>query len=151
VVADAGIACWDSKYTYSFWRPIQAIRGAGLDGNPMTEPDASWTPFLAPTPNHPEYPSAHGCLTSALAHALQVSLGTTRIDVDIPGVNPATGAFDPAYTRHFERVTDVTREIVDARVWAGYHFRGSVVEGVNVGHKVAHYDLDRYFLPAGSA
>lgn len=147
VVADAGIACWDSKYNYSFWRPVQAIRGAGLDGNPMTEPDASWTPFLAPTPNHPEYPSAHGCLTSALAHTLQVALGTNRIDVDIAGVNPATGAFDPTYTRHFERVADVTREIVDARVWAGYHFRDSVVEGVNIGRKVAHFDTDRYFLP----
>jgi hypothetical protein len=29
VPTDAGMACFDSKYTYQFWRPITAIRNAG--------------------------------------------------------------------------------------------------------------------------
>ena len=38
VPTDAGMACFDSKYTYQFWRPITAIRNAGMDGNPATTP-----------------------------------------------------------------------------------------------------------------
>src|SRR6266436_6023209 len=56
-MVDANIACWDSKYTYRFWRPVTAIPLADTDGNDETEADAAWTP-LRPTPLHPEYPSA---------------------------------------------------------------------------------------------
>jgi hypothetical protein len=41
-MADAAIACWDSKYYYQFWRPITAITLADLDGNPDTDVDSSW-------------------------------------------------------------------------------------------------------------
>ncbi|MDX6400161.1 MAG: hypothetical protein QOF27_767 [Gaiellaceae bacterium] len=149
VGADAAIACFDSKYTYSFWRPIQAIRAADTDGNAATSGDPNWKPFLAPTPNHPEYPSAHGCVTGSEANVLSDLLGTNRINVAIPGINPATGVFDPGYTRTFEKVNDMTRDIADARVWAGYHYRESVVQGVNIGRKTEHYALKHYFLPTG--
>jgi hypothetical protein len=137
-VGDASIACWDAKYTYSFWRPIQAIRTTG---------DATWKPLLAPTPNHPEYPSAHGCVTTAFADALAVALGTRKINVDVPGINPATGVFDPAYTRHFANVRDMTNEIEDARVWGGLHYRSSVEAGVELGNDVARFDLRKNFRP----
>ena len=140
-VGDASIACWDAKYAYSFWRPVQAVRALG--GDP------TWRPLLAPTPNHPEYPSAHGCATTAFANALAVALGTRRIEVDVPGINPATGLFDPGYTRHFTSVRDMTTEVVDARVWGGLHYRTSVVTGVELGSDVARYDLARNFRPVG--
>jgi hypothetical protein len=60
VPTDAGRACFDSKYTYQFWRPITAIRNADIDGNLQTDPDTAWA-LLLTTPNHPEYPSQHGC------------------------------------------------------------------------------------------
>src|SRR5205807_1392412 len=63
VGTDAGIACFDSKFQYRFWRPITAIRADGVTA------DASWSPLFA-TPNHPEYPSQHGCVTSALAQTI---------------------------------------------------------------------------------
>src|SRR6266516_6486291 len=69
VEADASIACFDSKYHYLFWRPSTAIRHADLDGNPATEAEPSWLPLLN-TPNHPEYPGAHGCITGALAEVV---------------------------------------------------------------------------------
>src|SRR5437763_16386508 len=37
--ADAVIACFNAKYTYSFWRPITAIQFADTDENPSTEAD----------------------------------------------------------------------------------------------------------------
>lgn len=147
VATDSAIACFDSKYAYSFWRPIQAIRAADTDGNPATTGDPTWTPLFVPTPNHPEYPSAHGCVTGSMAHLLADWLGTNRIDVAMPG-NPPVGAFG-SYTRTFVKVNDMTRDIADARVWAGYHYRESVVQGVNIGRKTEHYAVRHYFLPTG--
>ena len=63
--ADAIIACWDAKFTYQFWRPWQSV--------PVVEP--GWTPLLA-TPNHPEFPSAHGCVTGSMTRAIAHVMGT---------------------------------------------------------------------------
>ena len=45
-MADGGFAFFDTKYRYLFWRPITAIREGGADGNPATDPDPAWTPWL---------------------------------------------------------------------------------------------------------
>jgi hypothetical protein len=42
-LANAYIVNWDAKYTYSFWRPVTAIRNGDQDGNDATERDAGWT------------------------------------------------------------------------------------------------------------
>ena len=65
VYADGLIACFDAKYHYAFWRPITAIRAGDTDGNAATVGDPAWSPLLPATPNHPEYPSAHSCITPA--------------------------------------------------------------------------------------
>jgi hypothetical protein len=72
-------------------------------------------------------------------------LGTKRINVDIPGSE--NGANTLTTSQHFATVRDLLRQIVDARVWNGFHFRGSVEAGVDLGHNVAHWTLKRYFLP----
>jgi hypothetical protein len=144
VDSDAGIACWDAKYHYTFWRPVTAIQHADIDGNDRTTADPNWTSLLT-TPNHPEYPAAHGCLTSADAEVDAKLLDTHRIEVDIPG---ATGGGSTLTTsRHYATVEELDREIVNARVWAGLHFRNSGEVGVKLGRDVAHWTLDRYFLP----
>ena len=51
--ADALIACFDAKYTNTFWRPITAIRAGDTDGNTRTIADPSWVTLLPATPNHP--------------------------------------------------------------------------------------------------
>jgi hypothetical protein len=135
VVTDAGIACFDAKYAYLFWRPYTAIRNG---------PDPDWLPLLN-TPNHPEYPSAHGCVTSALAQVIAKALGTYRIDVDIWGAQ--AGASTLATTRHFQTVGDLESQIVDARTWIGFHFRSSTMTGIDVGNQVAAWTLRRYFRP----
>jgi len=144
VSTDAGMACFDSKYTYRFWRPVTAIRNADLDGNPATTADPTWTP-LVPTPNHPEYPSQHGCVTSALAHVLANALGTTNIDAIMPGAT--NGGTAPTTTHTFATVDDLLTQLVNARVWIGFHYRNSVVTGENLGTAVANWELQRYFLP----
>jgi hypothetical protein len=146
VSTDAGMACFDSKYTYRFWRPITAIRNADLDGNPATAQDTTWSPLVT-TPNHPEYPSQHGCVTSALAQVLANAVGTTNINATIPG---ATGGGTTLTTsRTYTTVQDLMDELVNARVWIGFHFRSSVIAGENLGTSVANWELQRNFLPTG--
>jgi hypothetical protein len=142
VGSDALIACFDAKYHYLFWRPFSSVPQADTDGNPMTESDPTWTPLLG-TPPHPEYPSAHGCLTKSVAETLAEFLGTNKINVDIPSTVP--GLFPDG--RHYESVNDLTQEIIDARVWGGIHYRESNIKGVTIGRKVAQWTLKRYFLP----
>ena len=146
VASDAGIGCFEAKYAYAFWRPITTIRNAGIDGNPLTSADANWSPLLT-TPNHPEYPSAHGCLDGAEGEVFAAVLGTNRIDLDFHGSADGTGG-NFAAVRHFEKVNDLDRQIVDARTWAGLHYRWSTVQGVVLGRKAAHWILRRFFLPA---
>jgi hypothetical protein len=147
VAADAGIGCFEAKYHYAFWRPVTAIRNAGIDDNAATTADPTWTPLIA-TPNHPEYPSAHGCLDGGQAEVFANVLGTNRIEVDIHGsATGAAGNFDAVH--HFGKVNELTREIIDARTWAGLHYRWSTVQGVVLGRKAADWILRHYFLPVG--
>jgi hypothetical protein len=145
VATDAAIACFDSKYHYLFWRPNVSIPGAGTDNNPATVADAGWTPVGGATPNHPEYPSAHGCVTGASANVLAKALHTQHINVTIPG---ATEGSPTLTSRTFATVKDVTSEIIDARVWVGFHYRFSDIKGVELGTDVARWTLEHYFRPA---
>ena len=140
VSTDAGIACFESKYHYLFWRPITAIRADGVAA------DATWSPLFA-TPNHPEYPSQHGCVTSALAQTIARALGTSHINVTIHGlpVNPPTPT--STVVRTYATVNAIETQLVNARVWIGFHYRHSVIVGENLGNAVAAWTLDRYFLP----
>jgi hypothetical protein len=137
VGSDALIACFDAKYHYLFWRPIFSIPQADTDGNPLTESDPTWAALLG-TPPHPEYPSAHGCLTKSIAETLAEFLGTNKINVDIPSTVP--GLFPDG--RSYESVNDLTQEIIDARVWGGIHYRESDIKGVTLKGTM---DLKRYF------
>jgi hypothetical protein len=143
--ADAGIACFDSKYSYLYWRPITAIRHADLDGNPATTADPTWQPLL-PTPTHPEYPSAHGCLSSALTDSLAAALHTQHLDITVPGAT--NGGTTLTTNRVYNNVQDIQNQVIDARVWIGFHFRNSVVQGERLGNDVANYDLGQAFQPA---
>jgi hypothetical protein len=150
VGADAMIAMFAGKYHYLFWRPVTAIDPTSVtndgfgpapgfdDGNPLTVEQAGWRPLLA-TPNHPEYPSAHSTISSAIAEVLTRFLGTDAIDVDVQGTPGFT------VTRHFATADDLRAEVNDARVWGGVHYRFSVQAGSALGREVADYDLRHGF------
>ena len=128
--ADASIACWDAKYTYNFWRPQLAIRGGDVDGNDLTVGDATWLPFV-PTPPHPEYPSGHASNSSAMAKIL---ISEFDDNPGMPIVVTATGV-----TRHWSTFSEAVREVIDARVYSGIHFRNSDEVGARMGRQVAQF------------
>ena len=136
-MADAGIACWDSKYRYVFWRPITAIHEGDLDGNPGTDPDPAWRPWLefypAGTPPHPEYPSGHSTVSGAAAFVLAAEFGDNTPFSVTSDVRPGT--------RSFASFSAAVAEIADARVFGGIHFRISCVQGNVLGQSVAAYVL----------
>jgi len=135
-MADAGIACWDSKYRYVYWRPITAIRLGDTDGNASTDPDTAWTPWLDAlppgTPPHPEYPSGHSTVSGSAASILAAAFGENTPFT-------ATSEILPGATRSFSSFSAATAEIADARVFGGIHFRTSCVRGNALGQTVAAY------------
>lgn len=147
VTTDAGIACYDSKFFYQAWRPTAAIQNADKDNNPETTADPSWQPLLG-LPGHPEYPSQHGCFTAAFVDTLAAALHTQHIDVTMPGGQGGSNVLTT--TQHFDTARDVLNQVVDARVWLGFHFRNSVIQGERVGDHVANWELDRFFRTAHS-
>jgi hypothetical protein len=75
---EALIAVFDAKYHYNFWRPITAIRNGHIDGNDVTEHEATWQP-IDNTPMHPEYPCAHCILSGTIAGVVKAAFGTEDI------------------------------------------------------------------------
>jgi hypothetical protein len=136
--ADGVIACGDAKYHYLWWRPITAIRAGDTDGNDATAGDPNWSTLLPATPNHPEYPSAHSCITPAAGLVIAKFLGTHKIDFTVPSL---TGLGD----RHFSRAADLEDDVANGRVWGGIHFRSAVEDGAEMAKKIAHHVLAHHF------
>ena len=140
--ADGLIACFDAKYHFLWWRPITAIRAGDTDGNDATAGDPAWSTLLPGTPNHPEYPSAHSCITPTAGPVIARFLGTPKIDFTIPSL---TGLGD----RSYERAADLEYDVANARIWGGIHFRSAVEDGAEIAKKTAHHVLAHHFKPAG--
>jgi hypothetical protein len=158
--ADALMSVLNSKYRFLFWRPVTAIDPTAVtadgygpvpgfdDGNPRTAEEVGWRPLVV-TPNHPEYPGAHGTNTSAMAEVFSEFLGTDNIDLDLHGFDAAGPAGNLNAVRHYDTAAELRSEVVNARLWGGIHYRFSSEAGVQLGRKVAHYGLNHAFRPVG--
>ena len=138
-VADAGIACFNEKKFWSFWRPVTAIQLADTDGNPATTADPSWMPLLI-TPPFPDYTSGHACATGATMTALTHFFG--RDDIAFSAYSADSGT-----TRSYDSFSAALAELIEARVWGGVHFRTADVQGVRIGVGVADYVYCHEFQP----
>jgi membrane-associated phospholipid phosphatase len=106
-LADAGTACWDAKYAFWYIRPPQL--------------DPELRSLFAP-PNHPSYPAAHGCYSTAAATLLAAVFSSDR-----------------------ERMLALGDEAAEARIWAGIHYRFDIEAGQEIGRRVAERVLERAF------
>ena len=142
---DALIAVFDAKYHYNFWRPITAIRNGDIDGNDLTEREATWQP-IDNTPMHPEYPCAHCILSGAIAGVIKTASGSE----DIPEI-AITSPTAPGVTHRFTNMTAFTDEIANARIWSGFHYRFSTKVGTDMGLKIGEYVVNNVMQPAQTA
>ena len=142
--ADAAINCWNDKYHFDFWRPWNAITTTLDDGNAGTTTDPSWAALL--TAPYPEWTSGHNCLDGAQVAVLRMFFG------DAPGGFQITSTFvnpgGPA-VRSFDTFSQPLAELIEARIWAGLHYRSADVAGQLLGRNVADYGAANYFQPVG--
>jgi hypothetical protein len=135
--ADAVIAAWDAKFTYSQWRPLTAIRSALDDGSSATVPDPDWTPLVT-TPRFPDYICGHSAYAGAAERVLTALFG------EQPGTLSITSATAGGATHTYQSFRGIADEVTDARVWAGIHWRTSCVVGRAVGQQVGNAALARF-------
>jgi hypothetical protein len=169
-LADAGIAVWESKFYYQFWRPVTAIREADSgtgptgvgDGNPQTVGDPTFTPLGAPasnltgpnfTPPFPSYPSGHGGFGGALFETLRKFFGTDDIAFnfvsdEFNGQNKDNqGNIRPLLPRSFTSLSQAEEENGQSRIYLGIHWVFDKVEAIKQGEKVADYVFENSFVP----
>ena len=114
------------KYDVGFWRPFQAIAGAGSDGNPDTAPQTGWTP-LVPNPAYSDYTSGHAAATGSWVEVVRRTLGddtdlTLRIGMQ---------------ARSYDSLTALEHDTLHARIWGGLHFRDAMDDGYYLAHTTA--------------
>ena len=169
-MADAGVAIWESKYFYAFWRPVTGIReadpetgptGAG-DGNAATVGDPKFMPLGAPasnlagpnfTPPFPAYPSGHAGFGGALFQILREFYGTDRIAFtfvsdELNGETIANdGTIRPRAPRRFSSLSEAEEENGQSRIYLGIHWSFDKTEGIAQGRRVASYVFRNAFEP----
>ena len=159
-LADAGVAAWDSKYHYAFWRPVAGIResepGTGPTGlgddNPDTLGDPDFSPLGAPasnltgpnfTPPFPAYPSGHATFGGALFETLRNFYGTdaiafTFVSDELNGVTVDNeGNVRPLLPRSFSSLSEAEEENGQSRIYLGIHWVFDKTEGIAQGRRVA--------------
>jgi hypothetical protein len=139
VLTDCLIASFNCKYTYNLWRPYHAIRLADTDGNPLTDPDPTWTPLVT-TPRFPEYVSNHAILTAGFMRTLSDLLGDEHTFV-------LSSPAYPSFTITYNRFSDAAEEVKFARMWGGLHFRNSCDVGQAMGVQIADYVVGNFLRP----
>ncbi len=136
---DVGIACFETKYFYNYWRPFSAITLADTDGNPATTAETTWTPVV-PTPNHPEYPAAHMCQNGAAAVILREFFGTNQVSFSFSSTVTNT-------VHQYATPDAMVDEILVARIAGGMHYRNSGAQGGVLGANVAKWIVANHFKP----
>ena len=123
---DSLVASFFNKYHYNFWRPETAIHAGDTDGNPKTDADPNWAPFIL-TPCFPSYPSNHGSGSNGAAEVLRRLYGAAGHSIIV--TNPAV----PDIVLQYSSFKEITDDISDARVYGGIHFRTDQVAGADLG------------------
>lgn len=133
---DAHVAAFEAKYRIQHWRPITAIRARAAPGSA----EASWEPLLG-TPAHPDYPSTHATCSGAAEAVLKGFFGRDEVAVSV--------TYPPVFgvTRSYTSFSQMAREVDEARVWGGIHFRSADVDGHDLGRRVGEYVLARFPAP----
>jgi hypothetical protein len=143
-MADAGIAAWDAKFAYGWWRPITAIREAASDGNPDTVSEANWVPLIA-TPPFPEYVSGHSTFSAAAAAVLEALHGDDRF----PFTLRSQSLF--GIERRFERFSEAAAEAGMSRIYGGIHFMSANREGQILGRQVGLWAMRNHLVRRAQA
>ena len=124
-LADAYIVYAAVGEQYNFWRPVTAIH--------YTNPASTWQEFGFPTPPTRDYVSGHSMQGGAAAAVLQSVFGTDTVTFS------ATSTAAPGVTRTFASFSQAADANALSRIYIGYHFRKSTVDGKALGAKIGQF------------
>src|SRR5262249_30559778 len=141
VIADGYIAGADTRYLYSFWRPVTAIRAGDTDGNDATAADPAWESFMN-TPPLPDYPSTHSVAGGAASAVLTRFFGSDGVSFSMTSGPPFAGI-----TRSFRSFSHASGENADSRVYSGIHFRTACQDGIGQGEQIGRRAFAQYLQP----
>ncbi len=141
-LADAAISAWDAKYEFDFWRPIDAIRKADLDGNSATVKDDSWLPLIK-TPPFPTYTSGHSTFSGAAAAVLSQLFGSNYSFVGTSdshsGLSQRPLAESQIVSREFSSFEMAAQEAGQSRIYGGIHFQFDNTAGLDSGKQIGQF------------
>ncbi len=156
-MADVGIAAWDSKYFYNYWRPVTGVQAE--DNNPMTVNDPTWDPVgvsvvntaeaIRPTPPFPAYPSGHAAFGATTFEILREAVGNVRftfVSDEYDGVSvmptesgPVTRPFVP---RRFSSLDIAQESNGISRIYNGVHWDFDNTAGQAQGESIARFLME---------
>jgi hypothetical protein len=125
-VADAFIACWETKYVYDLLRPVTYIQ---------QNIDSAWMPPL-PTPPFPEYTSGHSVQSAAAATVLTDLFGVTSFADD-------THATLGLSARSFSSFDEAAAQAAISRLYGGIHYRSAIEKGMAQGRCIGGAIVER--------
>lgn len=148
-MADAGIGCWDAKFAYDLWRPVEGIRRANEDNNPNTTPDPNWKPLGRPrgpgpntTPPFPAYPSGHSSFGTATFAMLRKVYGSDNVSFTLTSEERPNG-------RNYTTFTRAIAENGQSRIYLGVHWQFDNTRGQALGQRVADETFNNFLRPLG--
>ncbi|HEY4847430.1 MAG TPA: vanadium-dependent haloperoxidase [Methylocella sp.] len=151
-MADAGIAAWDTKYFYQYWRPVTALRAQGFPNfYPLGAP-ATNTKGPNFTPPFPAYTSGHatfgGALFQTLRHFFPDDTKFTFVSDEFNGHNKdVNGHIRPLRRGKFKSFTAAEDDNAQSRIYMGIHWNFDASEGIVQGNKVADFVFGHAFQP----
>ena len=139
-ISDGLVSVMETKYHYRLWRPETAIHAGGVDGNDKTEADPTFVPFIT-APCFPGYSSAHASASYAARRVAEHVYGEDGYTIVL-----ASSGF-PGVTLTYGTFGDITKDIDDARVYGGIHFRFDQVAGAHQGKEIGKYIYKHHLRP----
>ena len=121
-LADAFIACWQTKYRLNLVRPVTYIR---------QHIDARWGALLM-TPPFPEYPSGHSVASAAAAEVLTAVFGEVAFT---DRTHEARGL----PSRRFGSFAAAAAEAAVSRLYGGIHYPMAIEQGLHQGRCVGRH------------
>ncbi|MBK9735384.1 MAG: vanadium-dependent haloperoxidase [Saprospiraceae bacterium] len=121
---DAGIICWQEKYTYMLGRPESYIK-ANIS--------KSWEPLHA-TPSFPSYPSGHAVFGAVASNILEAQFGAYFSVVD---KSHASRIEFEGKERTFHSFREMAQENAYSRMLLGVHFKEDCDKGLKLGYEIS--------------
>lgn len=153
-LADAGIAAWDTKWFYNYWRPVTGVRRGAEDGDAATAGDPTWQPVgvsvinttdpVVATPPFPAYVSGHATFAASMFETLRSFFpNNTRFTIvsdeyNGTGTDPF-GTPRPLVPVRFQSLQQAQEENGQSRVYNGVHWQWDNIRGQNIGVAVSQY------------